>query len=220
MSTWQSVAQKHAELSVREKALILISALVIIVFLLGTFVIEPQFNALTSAQSQQDKIQSNIDETRTQRMDIDDKIASDPRGKLEDQLEGLMKKHQQLVAQLAKRELSLVSSDEMVNQVEALVAESRGLTLEKLDSIAPLPILFEQQSDPQAKRVPLLYRHGIKVQVKGNYFSVVKFLQRIEQQNEFLLWQDIDYMVEEHPDALVTFSVFTLSTDKEFIGVK
>jgi len=49
---------------------------------------------------------------------------------------------------------------------------------------------------------------------------VVKFLQQVEEQSEYLLWGDIDYVVKEYPDALVAFEVYTVSADKEFIGVK
>jgi len=220
MNQWQQLNEKHAALSLREKALILVSSIVIIVFLLANFVIEPQLKSLGKSRKATQSITNDIQETINGRLEIEQKIASDPSGQLQAQLDGFNDKERRVSQALALKNMSLITSGEMARQLQYLVAERKGLTVEKLTSIPPQPILFSQVVEKDEQPKPLLFRHGIEIQIEGRYFEVVNFLQRIEQQNEFLLWGDIEYMVSKYPNALVTFVVATVSPDKEFIGVK
>jgi len=220
MSQWQELQDKHAALTMREKGLILVSTIVAIVFILGHFLIEPQLMDLEKNQDITRSIGNNITETINGRRALEQKIATDPQGQLAAELAALVNSEQQLTDTLALRGASFISSGEMTTQLQHLVAEQKGLTVEKLTSLMPKAILFEQKTDDTQQPKPLLYRHSVKIEVSGGYVTVVKFLQRIEQQNRFLLWGDIQYVVTEHPTALVTFVVSTLSSDKEFIGVK
>ena len=220
MSQWQQMKTRHGALSLREKILILLTLVVIVVFGLGTLVVEPGFKAVQKSRSLNKKLSRDIEQTIEQRVAIEQTLALDPKKQLQTQLHGLATKHQQLVKQLAQQQLALVSSDEMVSALQYLVAETKDLSLEKLESQTPIAILFGPQAGENEPLKPLLYRHGIKVQVQGRYFAVVDFLQKIEQQSDYLLWGDIDYIVTTYPLALVDFEVYTISTDKEFIGVK
>lgn len=220
MSQWQALSTKHAELSMREKVLILASAIVVIVLLSVHLVIEPQMDSLKSNKKTSQRLNNNIQETVNGRKEIERKIASDPKGKLTRELASLNEHNAKLDKALAKQQLALISSDEMVLELQSLVSEQKGLTVEKLTSLPPTAILHEQTADESAQGKPLLYRHSIEIQVKGSYFEVVNFFRYIEEQNEFLLWGDIHYEVAEYPEALVTFVVSTVSMDREFIGVK
>lgn len=222
MSQWQQVNRNYAALSLREKVLILATSVVVMLFLLGNFVIEPQLRTLEESKKTTRSLNKNIQDAIAGRVAIEQKIASDPKGQLIKQLEALKGNDKQLKQALALQQMSLISSSDMAMQLQYLVAEQKGLTVESLNSMAPVAILFEQPSPDKehAKPKPLLFRHAVEIQVKGRYFDVVSFLQSIEQQNEFLLWGDIHYEVTKYPDALVTFVVSTVSTDKEFIGVR
>jgi len=220
MMNWQEIQERHAALSLREKGLILLTSLVLIVFSVGSFVIEPSLKTLAKSKERSQSIQQSIDAAITQRSEIERKIASDPRGQLEAQLSGLARKHLEVVRLLAEKELLLVSSDEMAAALQILLSENKGLTVETLASIAPQVILYEQKTAAKDTPKPLLYRHGVKIKIKGTFFAVVKFLQQIELKSQYLLWGDIDYVVEQYPNALVTFEVYTISGDEEFIGVK
>ncbi len=220
MSQWQELNHRYTALSLREKVLILATSLVLILFILGSFIAEPQFKALQASKKVTGSIQKNIQDTIAGRIAIEQKIASDPAGQLKVVLQDLTDANKKLSQTLAMQKMSLISSNEMAEQLQYLVAEQTNLTVESLKSLAPQAVLFEQSTQSQQQPQPLLFRHGIEIQVKGRYFDIVRFLQKIEQQNEFLLWGDIHYEVIKYPDALVTFVVSTVSTDKEFIGVK
>jgi len=220
MSQWTDLRDKHSALTMREKVLALVSAVIAIVFLLGNFIVEPQLKKFDKSQGVTRTITASIQETVSGRIEIENKIASDPQGMLKAELAELTATQAGLVETLAQRGTSFISSREMADKLQLLIAEQKGLKVEKVQSLPSNPILFEPQQDATQTPKPLLFRHDVEIQVSGDYFSVVKFLQRIEQQNKFLLWGDIEYAVTEHPAALVTFVVSTLSSDEEFIGVK
>ena len=55
---------------------------------------------------------------------------------------------------------------------------------------------------------------------EGRYFAVRDFLARLEQLSDKLYWRSMAYHVKDYPTAEVTLEVYTLSTEKAFIGVE
>ncbi|MDX2345593.1 MAG: hypothetical protein QNK11_01770 [Legionella sp.] len=50
--------------------------------------------------------------------------------------------------------------------------------------------------------------------LRGDYFSIMKFLQRVEQLKWQLFWDKFSYRVEKHPVAIATIEFYTLKSPK------
>lgn len=48
------------------------------------------------------------------------------------------------------------------------------------------------------------------LKLKGNYFSIMKYLQLLEASKWALYWSEIDYTVTKYPEALVAITFYTL----------
>jgi MSHA biogenesis protein MshJ len=64
-----------------------------------------------------------------------------------------------------------------------------------------------------------LYKHGIKLKIKGNYFQLRDYLIQLEQLEWTFFWQTFDYQLIQYPNSELIIEMYSLSTHKEFIGV-
>ena len=214
---WDLLQERHAGLSLREKMLVLVTVVVIVLFLGVNFVVEPLYKEYTTLKSQQEATKQSISAVELEVANIEAKLNADPLAKLEDELSLLTVAHEAQVKRLEGFRLSLVASDEMSRLVKALVNENKHLSVLSLKSKSPEAILFK---DNDSTKQPLLYRHSMAIKLQGRYFALLDFMKNIEAKNKSVLWSDINYRVEDYPKAIISFEIFTISTDKEFIGVK
>ncbi|WP_435275784.1 hypothetical protein ACMAZF_01770 [Psychrobium sp. nBUS_13] len=214
---WDLLQEKHSALSLREKLLVLITVVFLVFFIGVNFVVEPLYKEYTSLKKQQETTKQSINAIELQVTNIETKLNADPLEKLQDELRLLNVAHDEQVKRLDKFQLSLVASDEMSSLVKALVNENKHLSVLSLKSMPPEAILFK---DNDSTKQPLLYRHSMSIKLQGRYFALLDFMKNIEAKNKSVLWSDINYRVEDYPEAIISFEIFTISTDEEFIGVK
>lgn len=214
---WDMLSEKHAALAMREKVLVLVTAVILILFLSFNFVIEPLYKEYSQLKKQGETTKQSISAIEIEVANIEAKLNDDPLKKLQEELRLLEVAHEEQVKRLESFRLSLVGSDEMSGLVKALVNENKHLSVLSLRSLAPEPILYK---DNDSTKQPLLYRHAMNIKLKGRYFALLKFMQNIEAKKKSVLWSDINYRVEKYPEAVISFEIYTISTDKEFIGVK
>jgi MSHA biogenesis protein MshJ len=87
----------------------------------------------------------------------------------------------------------------------------------ELRSIPPTPMLSTEAKGSDAELN--LFRHGIMLTLEGEYFDIQRYLQKIESLQWQFYWKKFDYTVSEYPMAKVQLELYTLSTNKAFIGV-
>ena len=67
------------------------------------------------------------------------------------------------------------------------------------------------KSEPSLNNVGV-FKHSVVVQVEGSYFDVIDYLSILENLSWKFYWSELDYRVVDHPKAIVTLEVYTLST--------
>lgn len=72
---------------------------------------------------------------------------------------------------------------------------------------------------PSQAQALKLYRHGIKLSLQGNYFQLRDYLAQLQALKWKFYWQNFDYQLTEYPTSELHVEIYSLSTDKEFIGV-
>jgi len=215
--TWDKALSNYSKLSMRERMLILISVVGLIIFSVTNFLLMPMFEEYAQLKKVQNTTQTSIQTVNVQIDSVKKLLADKPVEKIQRQLDNLNRQHQTKIKELDKYKLSLVSSDDMATLVEEIVEENKKLLVVSLISKEPTPILMQPDGD---KEQVLLYKHAIDIKLQGQYFALLAFMKKIEAQEKSILWNDIDYKVDEYPNAILSFEIYTISTDKEFIGVK
>ncbi|WP_432468929.1 hypothetical protein [Agarivorans sp. Z349TD_8] len=212
---WQQWQQRFASLSLRERALILISGFVVLSFPAYYFWLEPMSLQQAKAKTAFIRLSAELKENQIQIDYSQRKLAEDPNAELQRQVAQLRAQSGQIDRQLAIQQAGLIPVGEMAEVLEQLLQHSEGLQLLSLDSIAPEPVLTrEEESDNSLN----FYRHGIRLKLTGGYFPLLKYLQKVEALPQRFLWQLIEYQVDAYPRANITIDIYTLSSHKDFIS--
>lgn len=63
-----------------------------------------------------------------------------------------------------------------------------------------------------------VYKHRVALRIEGSYFAIRDYLYELEESEWHFYWSSLDYSVGAHPKATAQIEVYTLSTDRGFIG--
>lgn len=126
--------------------------------------------------------------------------------------------------QIASEIAELVPPEAIVSVLEEMLVPFRDLRLVRITSEPPhrFGSGSPQESESDADLLDAagrLYRHGLRVELEGDFASTLEYIERVESSPWHLLWDRFEYRVERHPSARVTIDLHTVSEQEEWIGV-
>ncbi len=144
----------------------------------------------------------------------------------------LQLKLEQTQAALQKLQENLVPSDKMPRLLQDVLEQNRGL---KLVSLKTLPVggLLDEIETPEspapaaptppegtpAPTGPAIYRHGVEITVSGKYADLAQYLAAMEKLPWRVLWGKAEMHVDAWPNATLSITLYTLSTDKTWLSI-
>lgn len=228
MTPWQAYNDKFNRLTGREQGLILLAGLFVIIMLTFTLSIESNLNKIkVHKQSITELENSNAVDAQS--------IAIMEQGLQTDPNEALNKEIAQIQEKLAQVDQALLTlTSELINPVEMrlalvdLLTLHKGVSLVSLD-VVPAQAMFSNVNSPASEQAaneePIeaehigLYRHGLKIRLKGKFAHIQQYLAQAEQLKWKFFWQQFDLQVTEYPTNELEITLYSLSTNREFIGV-
>ena len=216
--TYKQLTIKFLNISLREQMLILFSGLIVVILMMNTLALEPIFESSEKLQKKSHSADKEMRLLKQQVAALTDKLKANPNNTLLEKLALLKRQNQKISGQLKTVTENLVPANKMAGMLESVLSKSKGLTLIELQSIAPIPIslgLPEENKKPVAS----LYRHGVTFIFEGNYQDIQRYLETLESLPWQFYWKKFDYLVVDYPTASVELEIYTLSTNKAFIGV-
>jgi MSHA biogenesis protein MshJ len=203
--------------SVRDRAALLIGAILVIVFLIFYLLVNPWGR-------QNDRVIQQISTIRTEMADLQAKeqvISArkdfDPDRKDRKRLGVLLEESAKLEQQLQEGIVNLVTPREMPELLKELLTRQDDLQLISLENLVPQRLNFNQQKIPD-EFSPTLYRHSLSMTFSGNYLTMLKYLKQLEQLPRTLIWEEVEILSENYPQATVRLQVYTLSLKEGWIG--
>lgn len=147
---------------------------------------------------------------------------ADPNQEARARLQGLQNRLAELNAQKRDLAASFISTHAMVTLLDNLLQSRGSLRLVALEKLAPQPLLKLETAagkpvEPADDIRSMIYRHDLVVDFEGGYFDMLGYLRELEKLP--LFWDSIDYEVASYPQARVRLRVYTLSFEKEWLGV-
>lgn len=153
---------------------------------------------------------------------------TDPNQKTLDYRRNLTAEVKELEKSLRNATRSLVPPEQMPKALQDLMRGAEGVRLVGMEVLPAQPLAaanvtgeaggFLGGGDGQVSE-QVLFRHGLKIRLQGQYFGILTYLQALERSSWTLFWEGIDYQVREHPLADVTLQIFTLSLAREWLGI-
>lgn len=217
MSRWQ---QWYDERPVRERGLILVT-LVVVVLLVGfEFWVAPEMERAERAESRLQSVRAERDALLAQQAELQQQLQQDPSAELRRTLEARQRRLERIDQQIADMTGQLIPPRDMVVMLQDMLATEASLTLEGVQLLAPQPIYGEgAPGEDEAALEPLLYAHEVDITVGGGYLDVLAYLERLEALDERLGWVMVDYDASEWPGGTARIRVRTLSLEPAWLGV-
>lgn len=138
----------------------------------------------------------------------------DPNASLRYERDALKKQIQTQKERVASITSSLITPGNMAGVFDKLLSNS-NVKLNSMMNSKALPIEISQSASER----PLLYKHGLSLEMEGSYSSVLGYVRHLEQQSWKLYWDELTYKTTVYPNGYLLLKVHTLSTSDHVLGI-
>jgi MSHA biogenesis protein MshJ len=210
-------------MSLRERAMVFAAA----AFALVAFIDSVFLNPLLQ---QQKKLSTQVVQQQEKMKEIQAQLAALLQAQQADKSAPQRERIRQLRDQIAEgdgflqeTQNKLVSPERMAKLLEQVLAKNSRLQLVALETL-PVSNFIEQSAteatpaagDAMRKQI---YKHGVKITVRGSYADLTQYLQSLEKMPTQMFWGMADMNVVKYPQSELTLTLYTLSLDKTWLQV-
>lgn len=233
LERFNKLTAKLQALSIKERVGVTL-ALICVIFALWKFLLMGPMIAeekkLTDSLNQKHELVTQVsDQLNTMSQTGQDKKDIKNRQRLESMIKQLEMTDQRL----HKIASNLIPPDQMANVLEMMLNKSDGLTIRSLKGLGATPIpepdKNSENDHPENDKKSQLaetgpqdqqaWRHGLRVEFSGSYLETVKYLQSLEALDWQFYWDSVELDADNYPIINTAIRIYTLSLDKEWIGV-
>lgn len=218
---WRKITDLIDGLALRERAMIFVMLVVIVIAPVNMFLLEPLRVKQKTLLKDRTSRQQEIDSLQAQLMGVASKEYVDPDAENRKRLRELKRKIDELEAPVETAQQSLVSPEKRALLLGELLAQNPRLKLLSMKTIPPTTVL-ENQADPTKKGgagASLVYRHGVQMIVEGNYHDLLQYLVMLEKLPWRIVWGTAELKVNEYPKIVLSLTLYTLSLEKVWLSI-
>lgn len=227
---WRKISDRVDAMMLRERALIFAATTLIGVLPPYALLVAPQFTAQKGALARIHRDQSQLDSARREIEKLlsagEDQAIGGERAKLK-QIEARVARVEETIA--AKRK-QLVAPQRVPEMLRDVISRNPRIALVSLDVVPGAPVGAASArpaaaaTTPAAKPGPVvresaLYRHGVEVTVRGDYFGLMDYVAELEKLPWALVWGELLLEVQAHPEISLRLKLYTLSEERAPIGL-
>ena len=215
--TVRSLSQWYDQRLQRERIILLVCVIIVLLFLANLFVLQPFVKQRNSAKKQVKILTLNLGELENQKTLIMMRKDVDPDKESRVRLDVLEQEIEKLRFQLESSIGHLVSPQEMSGLLKDLLTQQQKLQLISLENLPPELLELNHQKEEGAV-LPTLYRHRLRMEFSGDYLTLLKYLRQLKQLPRSMVWEEVGIESHEYPRATVRLQVYTLSLTEGWIG--
>ncbi|MBQ3774679.1 MAG: hypothetical protein II847_00945 [Ruminobacter sp.] len=208
MSAYRDYEKKVANMTMRERVMVLMVGICAFVTPIYFYVIDANNMAEKKINSSMSSLKTDLDEKRSELETWQSRITKDPNLELREELQNLNKEIADISGKLDKGATSLVDASHMSDILKGMLKTSE-IELLSMENLPPKILMSNGDS--------LLYQHTVRMTFKGRYLDIMKHMEKMENSGYNFNWHLINYHVVQYPVSEVTVEVYTLSINKDFL---
>lgn len=212
-----TLSQWYDQRPQRERVVLLVCAVVILILLLNFLVLQPFAAQREVARNKITDLKASLVEFNAQETAIKARKGSDPDRENRLRLEALEGESSKLQQQLKVNIVNLVSPQDMPELLKDLLTQQKQLQLISLENLPPELLKLDQKAVEDVI-TPTLYRHRLRMEFSGDYLTMLKYLRQLEQLPRAMVWEKVEIETQKYPEATVRLQVYTLSLTEGWIG--
>lgn len=209
---WQTWEEKFIELTQREKVILLFAAVFLVCFGLYTLLIEPAIVEADRVDRQRKNAETELLTTNAQVVEIENALKIDPNEKIKQEITVIQQQIEKLDADLDEVMTEYIAPENMAVALTNLLATSSNIRVVGMEVMPAMRVQNELDES-----LPNFFRHQFKVEIEGEYFELMNFVARLSNTDSQFNIQDLNYQVKEHPMALMTLTLITISDNEKVI---
>jgi len=230
MQQIKAVMDRVDALSIRERGIILAGIVFIMFTVWDRLLMQPQLieERKVLAELQLKQAEQAVLNSKFQQLARQDR--SDPDTANRARLEDLKKQLAEIETDVRQSTSHLVSPDKMAVILQTILKMSKGLQLTEIKGLGVSPLLAPVTAPLDQTGVETIqsstidglenaYKHGLVLKFEGDYISTLNYIRELEGLEWGFFWENLQYEVIEYPKASVTITLYTLSLQKDWIGV-
>lgn len=217
----QSLFGWYDQRAKRERIVLLVCIVIVLLFLVNFFVFEPFSQQKIRAQAEVAQLQTSIADLMVRSAEVEVRRKNDPDKENRMRLVALEQEAEKLNRELETNIETLVSPREMAGLLKTLLTQQKKLQLLSLENLPPeLLTIDKNKKGAETVSQPKLYRHRLRLEFSGDYLTLLKYLKQLEQLPRSLVWENVEVEAEadSYPQAKVRLQVYTLSLSEGWIG--
>jgi MSHA biogenesis protein MshJ len=199
-------------LSRRERMLVLITMLAMIAAVWHVMFMEPLRRQADASRIEMSALRDSVEAANQNLEDQILQLAGTGSGE-RTRIAVLHQRIDEINATLGNYAAELIDPAEMARVLEEVLKEQSSLSLVHMRNTTP-----ELLSTGEEANATAFYRHGLEIEVEGDFAACLEYLTEIEALPWRLYWQVLELEVIEYPQNRVRLKVSTLSLEEEWIG--
>lgn len=225
---WLRLATRYAAFSRRERLLVALAAIGGTLVLGLALLVDPVVTRNRALRQNIDRQGVELTGIQGQLLLLEAEAKRDPDAARKAEIQGLQTTLQELGQRLETLQGGLVRPEQMNGVLETLLKRHPGLRLVSLKTLPPSGLLASRAGKGDEKTAAAakaeendfdLYRHGVELRLEGSYRDLSAYVGQLEQAPQKFLWGEGRLAVDEHPRAILTLVVYTLSSDKAWLAI-
>jgi MSHA biogenesis protein MshJ len=198
----------------RERAVLAAAAIVVTVLLLEGFWWGPQRERAGAAQAD---VRSLVEQKSTLTAELgqlEEREALDPDSAIRAQLDLLSGKITVLDQRLHSQTLQILAPEQMPAVLRDLIRTVEGLRITAVRSESPQRLVNSAEDN-----LPVLYRHGLVIDLEGDYLGLLDCVRKLEDLPWRLYWLGMEVRADGMAPGEFRLHVYTVSLREEWIRV-
>ena len=212
--SWRKLEQRFARLTRRERGILLIGGLALIL-IVGYSLVDSMLARQQMLSKQISQANADTAMAKAQSQVIVRQLAEDPDARARARIAALSEEAHDLDAQMQGINRGLVPPQRMAEILEKMLTRDSRVKLVKLKTL-PVSYLIERKEPSKGANV---YKHGIEITLQGRYLDMLNYLDRLEALPWQMFWAQAQMDARNYPAVRIKVTVFTLSLDKEWLVV-
>ena len=189
----------------------MVAVILTLIFLLAWqplfFNITKSYQANQTAQKQVATIKSTIENYKK-------RVSLDANAPYKTQVKNLKKQIKQQDINVENLTSALITPRNMSKVFTGLL-QNTEMNMNKISNLDALAISINDNKE----ETNLLFKHGLSLELEGQFLNALSYVQIIEQQDWQLYWDELSFSTLSYPEGRLKIEVHTLSTSDSLLDL-
>ncbi len=211
---WKNLQGSINALSIRERKLIAITIVAVILTLIFLLVWQPLFTDITKSYQANQAAQGQVTTIKGTINSYKNRVHLDVNAPYKTQVKNLKKQIKQQDHKVESLTSALITPRNMGRVFTGLLQNTK-MNMNKISNLDASAINITDKQE----EINLLYKHGLSLELEGKFLNALNYVQVIERQDWQLYWDELSFSTTNYPEGKLEIEVHTLSTSDSLLDL-